>query len=191
MGERFAAKRAERVCVRGVAKVCAYKRSGCVVRRKACMNAWCACVQKSAGGGPEEQHRRWSSYEHSERGWQPRSWKQGAASSTSSELPVRPTHDGQSLGHGRQTQIQPQGNVPYRFKDTWSIHHCTGNSVVFLLSFIFLLAFFLELMQDTIRSLQIAIRAFLSSPVFLIDHFLFVYLLLFSYIAIRKITDTL
>lgn len=26
MGERFAAKRAERVCVRGVAKVCAYKR---------------------------------------------------------------------------------------------------------------------------------------------------------------------
>ena len=63
--------------------------------------------------------------------------------------------------------------------------------MVFLLSFIFLLAFFLELMQDTIRSLQIAIRArFYLFLFFLIDQFPFSFVYsLFSYIAIRNICN--
>lgn len=119
--------------------------------------AWCACVQKSAGGGPEEQHQRGSSDEHSERGRQPRSWKQGATSSASSELPVCPAHDDQSLGHSRQTQIQPQGNVPYRFKKTHLVHSLLHRELGGISNF-FALIFFLELVQNTIRSSQIACR---------------------------------
>lgn len=66
-----------------------------------------------------------------------------------------------------------------------------GTRWYFLLSFIFLLAFFLELMQDTIRSLQIAIRArFYLFLFFLIDQFPFSFVYsLFSYIAIRNICN--
>lgn len=136
MGERFAAKRAERVCVRGVAKVCAYKRvqDAWYAERRAwtrgvrvCRSQLEVVPRNSTGGGrPMSTVSAGGSLGRGSRALHLQHHQ-----SSLSALHMTANHSG--TVDRRRSSLR----VTYRFKDTWSIHHCTGNSVVFLLPFIF------------------------------------------------------
>lgn len=196
MGERFAAKRAERVCVRGVAKVCAYKRvqDAWYAERRAwtrgvrvCRSQLEVVPRNSTGGGrPMSTVSAGGSLGRGSRALHLQHHQ-----SSLSALHMTANHSG--TVDRRRSSLR----VTYRIdsKTPGPFTTAPGTRWYFYYSvYFFLLAFFLELMQDTIRFLcrsLIAGRVFLSFPIFSISFFFYSFVVVSCYIAVRKITDTL
>lgn len=175
MGERFAAKRAERVCVRGVAKVCAYKRveDAWYAERRAwtrgvrvCRSQLEVVPRNSTGGGrPMSTVSAGGSLGRGSRALHLQHHQ-----SSLSALHMTANHSG--TVDRRRSSLR----VTYRIdsKTPGPLHRELGG--IFITVYFFLLAFFLELMQDTIRFLcrsLIAGRVFLSFPIFSISFFFY------------------